>query len=79
MEQLERHPQLRERVQAIVDLTQSSIDQIRDADELEALLQEQLRLLGKTSIQCWASRAEQQVAQEFKQQNKGTRYGKKKT
>ena len=66
-----------ERVQTIVSMAQSPAGQMSGPDELEELLQEQFRLLGISSIECWARRAEQQAAQEFKAQHSGTRYGKK--
>lgn len=51
--------------------------QIRTADELETLLVEEVRKLGKTTMESWGSQQEKQAAQEFKQQNPDARYGKK--
>jgi hypothetical protein len=77
LERLQRHPQLMDRVEAIVGLAESSLDQISTPDELEILLQEQLRLLGKASIECWGAQGEQEAVEDFKNQNPGARYGKK--
>ena len=47
------------------------------ADEVDALLVEEIRRLGKTTMESWAGEAEQKPARDFKQQNPGSRYGKK--
>ena len=49
------------------------------ADEVDALLVEEIRRLGKTTMESWAGEAEQKPARDFKQQNPGSRYGKKRT
>ena len=77
MEQLSRHPELFERIRSILSLADDPDQQIRTADELEALLVEQVQQLGKTTVASWGAKKEAQVAQEFKQENPDARYGKK--
>ena len=77
MEQLSRHPELFERIRSILSLADDPDQQIRTADELEALLVEQVQQLGKTTVESWGAKKEAQVAQEFKQENPDARYGKK--
>jgi len=77
LEQLRRHPDLFQRIKSIMSLADDPDHQIRTADELETLLVEEVRKLGKTTMESWGSQQEKQAAQEFKQQNPDARYGKK--
>ncbi len=65
---LERHPKLMERFQSILDLAVNvqEDEPIRSADEIEALLVEQTRLLGKETLENWAMAVEQRVSDEYK-------------
>ncbi len=74
IEGLRRRPALMERMQAIMDLADNGE---ATADEIEALLIEEVRRLGADTMESWASSAEEQSAKEFKQQNPDSRYGKK--
>lgn len=75
IEGLRRHPALMERMHSIMDLADNGQ---ATADEIEALLVEEVRRLGANTMESWANSAEQQSAKEFKQQNPKSRYGKKK-
>lgn len=74
IEGFRRHPELGERMQAILELADSGEG---TADEVEALLVEEIRRLGKSTMESWAGEAEQKSARDFKQQNPGSGYGKK--
>ncbi len=74
IEGLRRHPALMERMHSIMDLADNGQ---ATADEIEALLVEEVRRLGANTMESWANSAEQQSAKEFKQQNPKSRYGKK--
>lgn len=65
---LELHPKLMERFQSILDLAVNvqEDEPIRSADEVEALLVEQTRLLGKETLENWAMAVEQRVSDEYK-------------
>jgi hypothetical protein len=80
IEKLREHPELFERFAAILRVTGSSSDEmIQTADEMEAQLVEEVKRLGKVTIECWGSQTEERVAQKFKKENKKVRYSKKKT
>lgn len=64
-----------ERMRAVMVLTDKGE---ATADEIEALLVQEIRRLGSDTMESWAGSAEEQAAKEFKQQNPESRYGKKK-
>jgi len=72
---LHKHPALLERFDAILSVAENPEG---TADEVEAMLVEEVRRLGKTTMESWAGAAEEQAAREFKQKNPDSRYGKKK-
>ena len=59
VEGLRDHPELMERFEAILVLTQSGDGPLRTADEIEDLLVEEVRRLGNTTMHQWAKTAEQ--------------------
>jgi len=59
LEGLRDHPELMERFEAILGLTQSGDGVLRTADEIEDLLVEEVRRLGNTTMHQWAKTAEQ--------------------
>ena len=61
LEGLRDHPELMERFEAILGLTQSGDGVLRTADEIEELLVEEVRRLGNTTMHQWAKTAEQAV------------------
>ena len=63
-----------ERMRAIMELADNDE---ATADEIEALLLEEVRRLGADTMESWASSAEERSAKEFKQENPERRYGKK--
>jgi len=74
VEKLRLHPQLLEQFEAILALAESSEG---SADEVESLLIEEVRRLGKTTIESWAIHAEEKTAQQFKADHPDARHGKK--
>jgi len=60
---------------AILALAESSEG---SADEVESLLIEEVRRLGKTTMESWAIHAEEKTAQQFKADHPDARHGKKK-
>lgn len=78
MEQLREHPDLLERFEAILGLTRSEVGELRSADEVEALLVEEVRRLGNRAMHDWAGGAEERVAEDFKTANPQARLRKKK-
>jgi hypothetical protein len=61
---LREHPELMERMEALLELTESGEGVLRTADEIEDLLVEEMRRIGNLAIRDWAGGAEERVAQE---------------
>jgi hypothetical protein len=78
IEQLREHPELFERVRSILQITASAEGTVKKADEIEALLIEELRRLGHTTMETWAGKVEQALGAEFKQKNASGGVRKKK-
>ena len=78
MERLREHPELLERFQSILDLTGNAQGPLKTADEVEELLIQELRQLGKSSMNQWATQAEERVSEELKGQDASVRSRKKK-
>ncbi len=66
---LGEHPELMERFQTILEITANPDGPIKRADEVEALLIEQMRRLGNASLESWASRAERTLGEQLKQKD----------
>ena len=78
VEKLEDHPELLERFEAILALTESPEGQLRTADEVEELLVEEVRRLGNRTMTDWAKKAEQRAAEDLRQEALAVRLRKKK-
>ena len=78
LEKLRSRPELLERFEAILELTQSEDGPLRTADEVEELLVEEVRGLGNRAMQDWAGGAEARAAHELRQVVSGARLRKKK-
>ena len=78
IEQLRQHPEMMARFQSILALAGNAGGPLKTADEVEELLIQEIRLLGHTTMNQWASQAEERVAQEIKEQDASIRSRKKK-
>ena len=78
IEQLREHPLLLERFQAILAITANADGPLKSADEVEGLLLEETRRLGNTTMGSWAARAEQRLAEQWKQKDASAGVRKKK-
>jgi hypothetical protein len=78
VEQLRSYPELFERVRSILEITVSAEGPIKKADEIEALLIEEIRRLGHATLETWAGRAEQTLADQLKQKDTSASVRKKK-
>jgi len=65
LQRLRRRPDLWARFEAILALTEVEGGALRTADEVEALLVEEVRRLGSTAMHQWAAQAEERTAHEF--------------
>lgn len=64
LERLAHHPELQKRVEGILDIMESSGDDLKSADEAERQITELIRKMGHEALAGWA---EQRVAQATKQ------------
>src|SRR5712691_10249979 len=78
MEQLRQHPEMMERVRSLLEITGTTEGPLKTVDEVEELLIEAMRQLGNTSMQQWATQAEERVSEELKRQDPTVRSRKKK-
>jgi hypothetical protein len=77
-ERLRKYPELLERVGSILEIAASAEGSIKSADEIEALLIEEMRRLGHATLETWAGRAEQTLADQLKQKDASASVRKKK-
>jgi phosphoribosyl-dephospho-CoA transferase len=78
IEQLRKHPELMERFRTILEITANADGPIKRADEIEALLIEEMRRLGHASMESWASGAEITLGEQLKQKDDSAGVRKKK-
>jgi hypothetical protein len=78
VELMRQHPEMRARFESILKLASNSEGPLKTADEVEAMLIEEVRHLGHTTMNQWAVGAEERVNQELKEQQPEVRSRKKK-
>ncbi len=61
---LEKHPYLRKRFEAMLDIVESELGVLDDASEAEERIIEEVRKIGQGSLQGWAQQKHDQVARE---------------
>lgn len=79
IERLRSRPALSKRFEAILDLSDSEQGVVKTADEIEALLIEEIRGLGHTTMEQWAVRAENRIGKEYQENHPGATTPKKTT
>jgi hypothetical protein len=78
IEQLRQHPEIKARVESIMELVRNEDGPLKTADQVEGVLIQELRRLGSTTMHQWANQAEQRVTTELQQQDPTVRSRKKK-
>ena len=78
IQQLRQQPEMLARLQSILDLAHAADGPLQTADEVEALLIQELRQLCSTTMQQWATQAEARVSTELQRQDATVRGLKKK-
>jgi hypothetical protein len=78
LERLRERPELMERFQHILEISASAKGTVKKADEVEALLVEELRRLGKDTLESWAKGTESTLAEQLKQNDPSAAVRKKK-
>lgn len=79
MEALRERPELMDRFEAILALTDSQEGALRTADEVEELLVEEVRRLGSHAMHQWAQGAEERAARELTKEHPHAGLRKKKS
>jgi hypothetical protein len=78
IEQLRKHPEIRDRVQGILELAGNAEGPLKTADEVEELLIQEVRKLGNATMREWATQAEERLSNEVKAHDVTIRSRKKK-
>lgn len=78
IQRLREHPELMERFQSILQISTNAEGGLKRADEIEAMLIEEMRRLGKTSLESWACGAERRLGEELQQKDASAVVRKKK-
>ena len=73
LERLRKHPEMLARVQGILDLAYPTEGPLKSADEVEELLIQELRQLGHSTMNQWATQAEVRVGEELQRQDASVR------
>jgi hypothetical protein len=69
LEQLRAHPEIRERMESILELASAEEGPLKTADEVEDQLIEEIRKLGHTTMTQWAHNAEERVSLELRNED----------
>jgi hypothetical protein len=69
IQQLRERPGLMERFKHILEIAFNADGPIKTADEVEALLIEEMRRLGNVTMQGWGEQVERKLAEQLKQKN----------
>jgi len=78
IDRLREHPELMERFQHILEISSNAEGTVKKADEIEALLIDELRRLGKVTMESWGSGVERTLAEQLKQKDPSATAHKKK-
>jgi hypothetical protein len=78
IQQLRTRPELMERFKQILEIAGSSDGPIKTADEVEALLIEEMRRLGNATMQGWGEQVERKLGEQLKQKDASAIVRKKK-
>lgn len=69
VEQLRQHPEMKARIETILEIAYDSAGPLQTADQIEQRLIEAVRRLGQETMRQWATQAEGRVSHELKQQD----------
>ncbi len=79
IERLRQHPELMERLESIVAISEADGGKLARADEVEERLVEEIRKLGLEVMGRWMQSAEARVAEDFQRKNPRAGVRKKKS
>lgn len=78
-ERLEAQPELRERIEAILAITENEDQSYGTADEAEQKAIEELQKLGNEVLHGWGRHRSQESSGQVEQEGKAVKHGKKKS
>ena len=77
IKQLREHPEIRIRVQSILEIASNAEGPLKTADEVEELVVAEMRRLGNVTLSQWAIQAEERVSNELRSHDPTVRSRKK--
>lgn len=75
---LDRHPELKKRVEKILDIAENTSGECNTADEAEQSVIEEIRKLGQEVVQDWANEQNSGTTATFREKNPEATVSKKK-
>jgi hypothetical protein len=76
-DRLERHPELKARMERLLDVVENASGDVRLADEAERRAIEELRLMGQQIMQNWGERQAEKEARALEAKGSVVRHAKK--
>ncbi len=76
-ERLNRHPELREKIEALLDIAENKSGNANKADDAEDLIAEELRVMGQELLRDWAQRKHDRLVVESENRTELSRKEKK--
>lgn len=64
-ERLQEHPELREKIEALISVVENAQGDVKTANEAEQRVIEEIQKLGQAALQGWATQQQQRQQQEF--------------
>jgi len=77
-QRLNRHPELKVKIEILLSVVENAEGDLVRADDAEQRVIEEMRQIGQTALQGWATRQEQQQREEFMEANPSAERGGKK-
>jgi hypothetical protein len=77
VERLNRHPELRDKIEALLDIADNKSGNANKADDAEDLIAEELRLMGQELLRDWAQRKQERLVVESERRTELSKKEKK--
>ena len=77
IQRLNRHPEFRDKVEALLDIADNKDGNANNADDAEDLICEELREMGQRMLQDWAERKHERVVGESEKRSELSKKEKK--
>ena len=75
IELMNKHPEMKERIEALLIMAEAN--EVKTADEIEGQLIEEIKKLGQQTLHSWAASQEQQQADRYTNDRDFKKHGKK--